>query len=610
MRIRLLAAASLAPLCLAASAASAAVEEAVTPVDEVVVTAARLPTTPVDAPGIHVVETAEIEAGGAVFAADVLNTIPGVSLYSEGAFGGQTSVRLRGASADKTLVLIDGVPVNDPSSPSGAYDFSSLMLADVERVEVLSGPQSSLWGSSAIGGVVALTTRELDGAAVDLEAGSFDTLRGRLAVGTADETRAVSASITGLRTDGISKADAADGNPEEDGFETWTASLAGRVRLADGLTADARVRYTDSRIDLDGYPAPAFLLDDTGDRSESRTWSGYGRLRAEAAGVRHSLSLNLYDIERVSYGGFASTFTGDRQAWRYVAERDRPSDRWGFTGGIEHEAIRGDASFADAELSTTSAFAVVRFTPSDRLTTTLGVRHDAPDDFDGETTFRAALAADLGHGFRAGASFGQGFKTPTISQILCDFCFAPAVPLTPESAEGWDVTLGWRAADDRLEASLTAFRLDVTDQIAYVGGRYENISRTTADGLEVEAEARLDGGFSLRAGYTFTDAVDRSTGLRLLRVPEHAGSLSAAWEGERARAAVTLRGESEQTDVDGFGTGVRDGFVTVDLAGGYRLTSQVELTGRIENLFDAHYQEVLGYGEPGLAGYVGVRLRY
>lgn len=607
MRVRLFAASALLGLTLASPLTA---EEAVPAVDEVVVTAARLPTTPVDAPGVHVIDAEEIEASGAVFAADVLNSVPGVSLYSEGAFGGQTSVRLRGATADKTLVLVDGVPVNDPSSPSGAYDFSSLLLADVDRIEVLSGPQSSLWGSSAIGGVVALTTRKVDGLAVDLEAGSFDTIRGWAAVGTASETHAVSASVSALRTGGISKADEADGNTEKDGFETWTASLAGRVRLSPAVEADGRIRYTDSRIDLDGYPAPAFLLADTGDRSENRIWSGYGRVEIDALGLRHSVSLNLHDIERVSHGGFASIFTGDRQVWRYVAERDRPSDRWGFTGGVEHEDIRGDASFADAELSTTSVFAVARFTPWEGFNATLGVRHDAPGEFDGETTFRASLAGDLGGGFRAGASFGQGFKTPTISQILCDFCFAPALPLTPESAEGWDVTLGWRSPDRRFEASATAFRLDVVDQIAYVGGRYENISRTTADGAELEARAMLAAGFSLRAAYTYTDAVDRSTGLRLLRVPEHAGSLSAFWQGDRFRAAATLRGESEQTDVDGFGTGVRDGFVTMDLAGGYRLTPELELTARVENLFDARYQEVLGYGEPGLSGFVGVRLRY
>lgn len=608
--MRILCTASASLLALAA-ALPAHAEESATSVDEVIVTATRLPTTPVDAPGVHVVTADEIERTGALFAADVLVTVPGVSLYSEGAFGGQTSVRLRGATADKTLVLVDGVPLNDPSAPSGAYDFSSLSLAEVDRIEVLTGPQSSLWGSSAIGGVVSITTRELDGVSAELEGGSFDTLRGRIAVGTADDDRALSAFVSGLRTDGISKADEADGNPEEDGFETWTAGAAARQRLGERVEVDGRVRYSESEIDLDGYPAPFYLLGDTADRSESRTWSGFGRVRIEGpAEVTHALSVSLYDVERQSFGDFTDRYTADRQVWRYVAERDLPGERFGFAGGVEHEEVRGDTSSDEAELSTTSVFAVGRFRPSERLTASLGLRHDAPDDFDGETTFRASLVGDLGGGFRAGGSYGTGFKTPTVSQILCDFCFAPPMALTPETAEGFDVSLGWRSADRRFEASATAFRLDVEDQIAYVGGRYENISRTTADGIELEARAGFGGGFSLKAAYTYTDAADRSTGLRLLRVPEHSGSATLFWAGDRFSGALTMRGESEQTDVDGFGTGVRDGFVTADVAAAWQVTEQIELTARVENLFDERYQEVLGYGEPGLSGYLGVRLRY
>ena len=211
----------------------------------------------------------------------------------------------------------------------------------------------------------------------------------------------------------------------------------------------------------------------------------------------------------------------------------------------------------DARLVTTSVFAVGRFSATDRLSATLGVRHDAPEDFDGETTVRVSLMADLGAGFRATASFGQGFKTPTISQIVCDFCYTPAVALTPETAEGWDTTLGWRSPDRRFEASVTAYHLDVTDQISYVGGHYENIASTSTDGVEADLRAELGSGFSLKAGYAFTDAVDNSTGLRLLRAPEHTGSVSLFWARDRFDAALTVRAESEQSDIVGFGTGER-----------------------------------------------------
>ncbi len=596
--------------CLA-FATPAFAEDAAVDLEEAVVTVTRLPSSPADAPGLRLITADEIEAMQATFAADVLVTVPGVSLYREGAFGGVASLRLRGASTDKTLVLLDGVPLNDPASPAGAYDFSSLDLSEIDRIEVLSGPQSSLWGSNAIGGVIALTTREADGLTAAVEAGSYGTVYGRAAVGRSTADHAVSAFVSAFRTDGVSKADEADGNPEADGFESLTFGAAGRVRLAAAVELDGRVRFNQSDVDLDGFPAPAFVLADTDDRSESRSWSGFARARIDGpAGVRHSLSLSFYDLERESFGGFPGVFTAERQVWRWTAERDRAEDRLGLVGGVEHEAVRGDASFADARFETTSAFAVARLRPVEGLTATLGVRHDAPDDFDGETTFRATLAAELGGGFRATASWGEGFKTPTISQILCDFCFAPPVPLSPETAAGWDATLGWRAPDGRVQVSVTVFGLEVEDQIAYVAGTYVNIDRTTADGVEADVRAELGGGFSLKAGYAWTDAVDRSTGLRLLRAPEHAGSATLFWARGPFDAALTVRGESDQRDVIGFGSGVRDGFVVANLAMGWAVNAKVRLTARIENLADERYQEAAGYGEPGLSGYFGVRLRY
>ncbi len=582
-----------------------------TEVDEAVITVARLPSTPADAPGLRVIAADQIEAMQATFAADVLNTVPGLGLYSEGAFGGLTSVRIRGASTDKTLVLIDGVPMNDPATPSGAYDFSSLDLAQVERIEILSGPQGSLWGSAAIGGVISFTTREAEGLSANVEAGSFATLRTYVSAGARGADHAVSAFVSTFRTDGVSQADEADGAREADGFETWTAGLAGRARLSPAIEVDGRLRYSAAEIETDGFPAPLYVLVDTADRAETRTWSGFGRARIEGPrGVVHSLSVSLYDIERESFGSFPGAFTGDRQVWRWTAEHDRAGDRWGLVAGVEHERIRGDASFTDASLATSSVFAVGRFRAGDRLSATLGVRHDAPDDIDGETTVRVSLMADLGSGFRATASFGQGFKTPTISQIVCDFCLTPAVALSPETAEGWDATLGWRSPGRRFEASITGYHLDVAGQISYVGGHYENIASTATDGIEADLRAILGGGFSLKAGYAFTDAVDNSTGRRLLRAPTHSGSLSLFWTRHRLDAALTARAEGRQDDVTGFGNVERPGFATVDLAAGFALNERVKLTARIENLTDAHYQEAAGYGQPGLSGYAGIRLRY
>jgi vitamin B12 transporter len=588
-------------LTTAALTALAAAAHAETAVEEVIVTAARLPTDVDVVTGAHVIGREEIEARNVGFAADLLSTIPGVSVARTGAFGGTTAIRLRGASPDKTLVLIDGVPVDDPSDPNGAYDAGALQTADLERIEVLSGPQGSLWGSDAIGGVVSFTTRELDGLRAEIEGGSFATVRGFAGAGIANDRYALSANVAGFRTDGISKADT---GTEDDGFKTITANAAGRVTLSDQVRLDGRVRYTRSRVDIDGFAPPDFLLGDTPDRAKSRAWQGFARATVDALGLTHQLSVSAYDIHRRNISDFPSTFDADRQVYRWTAAYGDD-----FVIGAEHQESGADLSSGESlDLSNTAAFAVGRL-KLDRLTFTGSARYDDPEKYKSKATGRLSAAVDLGGGFTAVASAGTGFKTPTISQAVCDFCFAPAVPLKPERAEGYDLRLGW--ANERISTSLTAYRLLVRDQIAYVNLRYINIAKTSSTGLEAEFNAQLSDSLRLKLAYAWTDAIDRSTDRSLLRVPDHSGSASLFWNQGPWEAAFTLRGESSQsdTDRDGFSRIRRKGFVTADVSGAYALNDQVSLTARLENLTDQRYEETFGYREPGIAGYVGVRFK-
>lgn len=598
---------SSAALC-ALTPALARADEA-TPLDEVVVTATRLPAEADTVTGARVIDRAELEARQTVFVTDALRTLPGVSVAQTGAFGGVAAIRIRGAGPDKTLVLIDGVPVGDPADPNGAYDPSQLQAADLERIEVLSGPQGSLWGSEAIGGVIAITTHELAGWRLDGEGGAFGTARGYAAAGLAEDRYALSASVAGFHTDGISKA--ASGT-EKDGFDTVTADVGGRVTLNDAVKLDARARYTDSDIDIDGFPPPAYVLGDTPDRNKSRAWSGYGRATIEAFGLTHEVSVSDYDLKRDNLSDFPSHYGADRQVYRWTATRGGAQDALAFVVGAERNDTHATLDTrGDADLSTTSAFAVVRGRAGERLTLTGSYRYDDPDDFKARGSGRISAAVALGGGFTATASVGQGFKTPTISEVVCDFCFATPAPLKPERAEGYDLRLGWASPDGRLSGALTGYRLRVRDQISYVDSRYVNIARTRSEGLEAEADAQLSEAWRLRLAYSRTDAVDATTGQSLLRVPDHSGAATLFWAGAPWGAALTVRGESSQsdTDVDGFTPIVRKGFVTADLAASYALNGHVTLTARLENLADRRYQEVYGYAEPGRALYVGVKLR-
>ena len=580
---------------------------------EVIVTATRLSAIVTRTPGARVIDRRILDQRGATFAADILGDLPGLSVVRSGAFGGVAQVRMRGASPGKTLVLVDGVPVNDPAEINGAFDFSGFDLSDIERIEVLSGPQSSLWGSDAIGGVIAFTTRDLDGLAAGLETGSFDTVRGRLAAGVSTGRYGFGAWVSQFRTDGISAADEAGGNPEADGFASTTAGVRGRFAVSADVAIDGALRWTDSDADLDGFPAPAYALADTSDTQSSRQWSGFGRLRLKASGLEHQFSLSASDIARETVSAFPSAFEADRQALRWQADGTfRSLD---FVIGAEREESRGSLSTGRTEqLGTTSAFATARIEPTERLKLTGAVRFDDPDDFGAKVTGRVSGTLDAGAGLILSAAWGTGFKAPSISQAVCDFCVSsrPFPALRPETAEGYEAAIGWASADRRIEARATVYRLGVEDQITYVfdPGTFEsvyvNVARTVTDGVELEARALLGQGFDLSLAGAWTDARDETTGARLLRVPEQAGSATLGWTGRRLSGALTVRGEGDQDDAGG----IRPGFITANLNGAWVLTEAVTLTVRLENLADRRYQQVFGYGEPGRSGFVGIRLRY
>ncbi|MET0295233.1 MAG: TonB-dependent receptor plug domain-containing protein, partial [Phenylobacterium sp.] len=363
------------PLPIAAAIAAIATPAlAQTPVGEVVVTAPRLPTGVDLVTGLRTVERAEIEARQATFASEVLATIPGVSVFRRG-IGGLTTVRLRGAEADKTLVLIDGVPVNDPADPSGAFDFSSLQMGDIERVEVLSGPQGSLWGSDAIGGVIAFTSREPDGWRAEIDGGSYGTVRGLLSGGLRSQDHALGATLAGYRSDGLSKA--ASGT-EDDGFETFTGTVTGRARLTEAVELDGKLRYTWSDVEIDGFAPPTFTLADTDERNRSRAWSGFGRLTAQALGLTHRLSFSASDLTRDNIGPFPARYTADRAVWRWTGERGGPDDAFAFVLGAERADADVDlAGRAVADLSTSALFAVGRGRAG-LVTATASLRYDDP----------------------------------------------------------------------------------------------------------------------------------------------------------------------------------------------------------------------------------------
>jgi vitamin B12 transporter len=590
----------------------------------VVITAERLPAaTLAQTPDAYVITNQEIQALQASFAADILTTAPGVVVTQSGAFGGLTSVSIRGATTDKTLVLIDGVPVNDASQPEGGYDFSGLDLGDVSRIEILTGPQGALWGSDAIGGVIAFTTKEPNGVTLDLSGGSLGTARVVAAVGRSTPAWALGATLAGFTTGGVSAADernnyAAFGFPDThntkpDGDDEGTIDLRGRVNPADWIEIDGQLRWTHTHTDIAGFPPPAFLFSDTNDVAISDSVEAFLRARLQGPwGLKNELSVSSDDLERGDHGeSGAFGFDARRQVYRWTVAKGTGDDAVSAIAGVERENTVASLSTGDRfDLGATSVFALAQARPLPPLTALVGVRYDAPDRFRAQTTARIGATYVLPAGFSLQGSFDQGFKTPTISETACDFCFAPPVPLRPEHAQGYDAGLSWRSPDGRISLRATVYALDVTDEIAFVDGRYINIAHTQSRGAEIEAEAVIGAGFRLQATYSYTDAVDQATHVNLTRVPLNTASGSLLWTKGPFDAALTVHGEDDDVDVglDGFTPVARPGFAVADMAGGYALSKHIRLTARVANLTGEHYEDAFGFGEPGRTFLVGVRL--
>lgn len=580
--------------------------------ETVVVSALRLEQTVGEAGvSVSIVEAADIERRSLSALTDALATLPGVTVAESGAFGGVASVRIRGASAGQTVVLVDGVNVNDAGAPGGGFDASLFDLFDIGRIEVLRGPQSTLWGSDSIGGVVSiLTTRPGEGPGLRAfaEGGSYETLRaGASLSGGRGEA---SGRLSGVWTTsgGISKADERAGARERDAFASASLSARGDIDLVEGLRAEAGARWTAAEIDFDGFPPPDYELADTDDRTDSTDASGYARLLGASFGGRLASVIEIsgqsLTRENEAGGVFSSRNEAQRTTLRYTGEVAKAGPgRLAF--GLEGEESRADG----VEAQMASLFGLYEWRPAAGWSLTGGVRLDDDSRFGLEATSRLAMSVDLGRGTRLRAAWGQGFKAPTLFQasFICSFCglSAPNADLRPERSEAIEAGLQTRLGD--LDLEVTVFDEDMVDLIDFSFARgYDNISKARRTGIETAARLPLGRDWSLRAVYAYVDARD-GAGDPLPRAPRHSGDVELAYASSGPLSvAFSLRGNGRQSD--GFGPDV-PGWLRADLAWSLALEDGVDFYGRIENLTDEAYQQVGGYGTPGRSARVGLRLR-
>jgi vitamin B12 transporter len=595
-----------------AAVAQTPTSDAVEATDEIIVTGTRF-RVPLDQVGrsVSVVTAEEIELRQQRFVFDALEVVPGLQVTRSGSFGGITGVSVRGLPSDQTLVVQDGIVLNDAASFGNSFNASRFQTIDVQRIEVLRGAQSTLYGSDAIGGVINIITQDGHdgfGGEAYLEGGSFNTVRGGATIFGGNDLASGRISATGVTTDGFSTADEALGNTEDDGFDNVTLSARGRLQAHETVTLEGVLRFQDSRSEFDDvfgtFSADADRIDETKEASAAviLTQSAFGTL------LENRYALTYSQTERVNLNQDIVDFDalGKRLALEYQGTL-RPADWITIIGGGEYEAQESEVSVgfgANQEIESVSGFGLVQLQPTEFITLTGGLRHDSSDDFEDQTTFSLSGVIEVpqtGTLFRG--SVAEGFKAPSAGE------FSFNANLRPEFADGWDIGLEQPFLGGRARFTATYFDQEIEDLIAFnlAVFTFENIQEFTSEGFELALDVDVNGWLTVNAAYTHVDALNLSTNIAAGNQPDDRVSVTLdARPTDRTTLSlgVVYNGEEES------GPATLDDFFLVNLRGSFAVTETVEIFGRVENLLDENYQDVLGFGTAPLSGFGGVRARF
>ena len=625
----------------------------VAPPETVIVTASHTPV-PMDQVGsaVTVFDAADLEARQSPILADVLRGAPGLAISRSGVAGSQTQLRMRGAEGNQVLVLIDGIEANDPAQ-GGEFNFAHALTDDVERVEIVRGPQSALWGSDALAGVVNVVTRRgrpgwlASGFA---EGGSFDSMHAGASLSGAGETHDFRLGGSMLHSEGsnISRS-----GGEDDGYDNRSVNLVAGWRPLAALSLQVTGRHVAGTNEYDGTDFMTGLPADA--ELETEFEQNYGQVQGKLGLFEgrweHSLSAAVTDTDNnnLDSGVQTDSAAGQRQRFAYKSDvyLDTPH-MWdtkhvlSVVAEYEHENYRqrgtaspfGDPN-QDLSMYARGLAGEYRVVFSEAVSLSASVRHDDNSDFQDDASWRLNGSwAFRAPGTRLRASYGTGSKNPTFVERFGFFTsssnpsFVGNPSLQPEASSGWEIGADQALLEGRIRLALTWFEQDLEDEInGFVFEPARGVftalnmaGKSERRGVELAGAMALLPGLDMDAAYTWLDATepDAVTGrqAREVRRPMHNAALTLNWRfaGDRANLNFNVQYNGEQKDLyfpPPFFAAVPvtlDDFVLVTLAGSWQFTPQLSLFGRVENLLDQDYEELLGFTAPGIAAFAGLRL--
>jgi vitamin B12 transporter len=609
---------------------------------EIVVTATRTNTPSIEiASSISVIDSAEIASSNKSDVLSLLKDQYGLSISQSGGPGQIAQVYMRGADPGFVLVQIDGVKLNMPDDPGNTYDFSNLPVDNIERVEILRGPQSTLYGSDAMAGVINIITKKGSGAPsyfFNLEGGSLNSFKGLAGVNGSSGQTDYSMTFSKTKTRGISAADVSFGNSEPDGFDDYNISSRFGWTINPDLKLNAYAEFNKGKTDLDqfgglGGDDPTYIFNHE-----------QGVYKAEAAigGLQglwqQNISLSfMRNLRRFQYDSTLNNPLSSRSFYQgndyqvewqnniklpehllvfgVSADKENSSSTDSYMSSVYGNSV---SSFPEKEMNTFSGYMQDQIKLSNIIFTTAGIRYDNYGNIGSALTYRITQTYLVEKtGTKLKAVLGTGFKAPSLFDLYDPNYGNPN--LKSEKSRGWEAGFEQYIINYDIVFGVTYFNNSFTDLIGYDSNfRSINIAKALTNGIESYLTADFSKIVRVTASYTYTKSQDETPGsadenLPLLRRPKNSASLKFNYNLSslaNANFDVIYVGQRDDKDFS-FYPAQRvhlSPYTLVNLSASYSLLENVQLYARLENALDKKYEDIYGFGTTGRTGYVGLKL--
>jgi vitamin B12 transporter len=608
--------------------------------ENILVSASLLPiTSKRSANAITIIGSDQIKNRAVVSVSDLLRDVAGLAVSRSGVQGSQTQIRVRGGEANHLLVLIDGVEVNNPSQ-NDEFNWGNLVASDIERIEVIRGPQSSMLGSDAMAGVVNIITRSADqplSTNIFSEIGSFNTQNNGISIGLKDGAFDMRIGISDLQTDGdnISRS-----GSEKDGYENTNLNLKSGWRVSNQLNLTLAARQSDGINEIDADINFDSLIDDQDDLS--KFLSSTKRLKADYSSLdghwQHQLSIARSTNENAEFNGnipgTATYSNKDQQRlvssllWSELNHRlsflvEREEEKFQQRGVINDYGIFGIYDPNQKRSRDTDSMALeYRADISDKLTVAASTRYDDNSEFNTGNTSRIEAIYQINDSLRMRSAYGTAIKNPTFTErfgFYTNFIGNPS--LEPEQSSNWELGIDQQFLGGHSSISFTLFNSELENEIDGnfvdpVTFRYTSVNRaglSKRQGMELITLNQFNDAVSLNFSYTYTDAVESDGNDRYVdevRRPRHTGSLNLSWQvKDTLHINTNAQYNGSQIDVVYPANVKLADYTLINLSANYKATQNLDIYIRFDNLFDESYEEVFSYQTLGFSANVGIRYK-